>query len=114
VLGFVQVPQHSGSVLSTGSAKRSIWRDGDGVDVTCVANVVSLETAAGKLPNLDQFVPTGGDDDWVLRIWAESDTRNPLRVTLLGDGEFAVSQCVPELDSLVARTGNDLPVIGRE
>lgn len=52
VLGLVQVPEHRGSILSTGSAKRAIRRDGDGVDVAGVANVVSLDAAGGEFPNL--------------------------------------------------------------
>jgi len=114
VLGFVQIPQHGSSVLSTGSAERSIGRDSDGVDVTGVANVVSLKTAARELPNLDQLVPTRGDDNWVLRVWAESDAGNPLRVTLLGDGKLAVPESVPELDGSVTGARNDLSVIGGE
>jgi len=73
MLGLVEVPQHGGSVLSTGSTERSIWGDSDGVDITSVANVIGLKTAAGELPNLDQLVPTRADNDWVLGIWAESD-----------------------------------------
>ena len=52
VLGLIQVPQHGGPVLSSGSAKRSIRRDGDGVDVTGVTAVVGLDTAGRELPNL--------------------------------------------------------------
>ena len=33
---------------------------------------------------------------------------------LFGDGELAVSQGIPELDSAIARAGNNLPIIGRE
>jgi len=35
-------------------------------------------------------------------------------VSLLGDGELAVSEGVPELDGAVARTGDVLTVVGRE
>ena len=35
-------------------------------------------------------------------------------MTLLLDGELAVTKGVPELDGLVARSGNDLPVVGGE
>jgi hypothetical protein len=52
VLGLVKIPEHGGSVLATGGAERSIWGDGDGVDVTGVADVVGLETAGRELPNL--------------------------------------------------------------
>lgn len=56
VLGLVKVPQHGGTVLTTGSAKGSIGRDGDGVDVASVADVVGLETARSELPNLEVHV----------------------------------------------------------
>jgi hypothetical protein len=35
-------------------------------------------------------------------------------VTLLGDGELAVSQSVPQLDGAIAGSGNNLSVIGGE
>ena len=52
VLGLVQVPQHGGSVLATGRAERAIGRDGDGVDVAGVADVVGLDAARREFPNL--------------------------------------------------------------
>lgn len=52
VLALVEIPEHGGAVLATGSAEGSIGRDGDGVDVAGVADVVGLELAAGELPNL--------------------------------------------------------------
>lgn len=39
---------------------------------------------------------------------------SPLGVTILLDVILALSQCVPELDRSVTRTGNDLPVISAE
>ena len=63
---------------------------------------------------LDELVPARGDNDGVLGVGGEADARNPLGVALLGDGELAVTKGVPELDGSVARTGNDLTVIGRE
>lgn len=32
-------------------------------------------------------------------------------MTLVGDGEFAVAECVPQLDSAVAGAGDDLSVV---
>ena len=52
VLGFVQVPQHGGSVFAPGGAERAVGGDGDGVYVTGVADVVGLEAARGEFPNL--------------------------------------------------------------
>ena len=52
VLGLVQVPEHGGTVLATGCAERAVGGDGDGVDVTGVTDVVSLDTAGSELPDL--------------------------------------------------------------
>ena len=53
VLGLVQVPQHGGSVLTTGGAEGAIGRDGDGVDVTGVTDVVGLDAAGSEFPDLN-------------------------------------------------------------
>jgi hypothetical protein len=63
---------------------------------------------------LDELVPAGGDNDWVLRVGREADTRDPLLVALVGDGELAVAQGVPQLDGPITRAGDDLAVVGRE
>lgn len=52
VLGLVEVPEHGGTVLATGSAKGSVGGDGDGVNVTSVTGVIGLDTARSELPNL--------------------------------------------------------------
>lgn len=54
VLGLIQVPEHGGTVLATGGAEGSIGRDGDGVDVAGVTDVVGLQAAGSELPNLDR------------------------------------------------------------
>lgn len=63
---------------------------------------------------LDELVPAARDNDGVLGVGAEADARNPFGVALVGDGELAVTEGVPELDGTVARSGNDLSVIGGE
>merc|ERR1719476_819270 len=52
-----EVPQLGGAVAATGSAKRTVGRDGDGVQVARVTVVVALELAVGQVPHLDQLVP---------------------------------------------------------
>ena len=54
-------------------------------------------------PYLDKLVPRAGNNDRVARVGAEAHARNPLRVTLVGDGVFAVAEGVPELDCAVTR-----------
>lgn len=61
---------------------------------------------------LDKLVPRARDDDGVLGVGAEAHTRHPLGVSLVGDGELAVTEGVPELDCSVAGTGDDLAVVG--
>jgi hypothetical protein len=63
---------------------------------------------------LNKLVPTRGDKDWVSRVWRESDSGDPFRVTFLGKGEFAFSKSVPQLDRLVTGRRNDLTVIWGE
>ena len=52
VLGLVEIPEHSDTVLTTGGAEGSIGGDGDGVDVAGVTDVVGLEAAGSEFPNL--------------------------------------------------------------
>ena len=56
VLGLVKIPEHGGTVLTTGGAEGAVGGDGDGVDVAGVTNVVSLELAGGELPNLNRML----------------------------------------------------------
>lgn len=73
-----------------------------------------MSSTRGAITDLDELVPAAGDNDGVLGVGAEADARNPLGVALLGDGVLAVTEGVPELDSSVARAGDDLAVVGRE
>jgi hypothetical protein len=66
------------------------------------------------VPYLDELIPAAGHDDRVLGVGAEADARNPLSVALVGDGELAVTEGVPQLDGAVSRAGNDLSVVGGE
>jgi len=63
---------------------------------------------------LDKLVPSGADNDRVLRVRAESYARDPIGVSLIGDSELAVTKSVPELDGAIAGSGNDLSVVGGE
>ena len=63
---------------------------------------------------LNKLVPASRNNDGVLGVGAEADARNPLGVALVGDGELAVTEGVPELDGAVTRAGDNLAVVGRE
>jgi hypothetical protein len=52
VFRLVEIPQHRGTILATRGAERSIGRNGDGVDVASVADVVGLNAARSKFPDL--------------------------------------------------------------
>ena len=69
---------------------------------------------SGNETYLDELVPAGGDNDSVLGVGREADARDPLGVALVGDGELAVTEGVPQLDGAVARTRDDLTVVGGE
>lgn len=64
--------------------------------------------------HLDKFIPSSTDDHRILRIWAESHAGNPVGMTLVGDGELAVAECIPKLDCAIARARHNLTVVGRE
>lgn len=64
--------------------------------------------------DLDKLVPASGDDDGVGGVGAEADARDPLGVALVGDGELAVTEGVPELDGAITGSGDDLTVVGGE
>lgn len=49
-----------------------------------------------------------------MRVRAEPHARNPLGVTLIGDGKFAITKGVPELDRPVPGARDDLTVVGGE
>ena len=69
----------------------------------------------GQVPDLDQLVPSGRDDDRLLVGGGEAHAGDPLGVALrLGDGVLALADGVPELDGLIARAGHNLPVIDGE
>jgi len=101
VLGVVQVPKHDNAVLATRGAKRTVRRNGDSVDVTSVANVVSSKLALGEFPNLDDLVPSTRNNDGVGRVRREADARDPLGVTTFSDVVLALSKSVPQLDGSV-------------
>jgi len=52
---IVEVPEHGCAVFSAWSTERAIGGDGDGVDVSGVAVVISAEFAFGQFPNLLQL-----------------------------------------------------------
>lgn len=68
VLGFSQVPEHDNTVLTSRGTERTIGGDSDSVDVTVVTNEVGAKLQLGKIPNLDNLIPTTRDDERVGRV----------------------------------------------
>jgi hypothetical protein len=113
-LALSEVPEHSGTVLATGGAQRTIRGDGDSVQVSGVTLEVGAELAVGQRPDLDELVPASRHNDGGIEGRREANARDPLSVALLDNGELALTKGVPQLHRLVARTRHDLTVIGRE
>ena len=74
MLGLVQVPKHGGTVLATGCAERPIRRDGNGVDVAGVADVIGLDLAGCELPNLRSKLASAHEN---FAQWLSKNTESP-------------------------------------
>ena len=69
---------------------------------------------AEPMTHLDDLVPTGGDNDGVHGVGGESNTRDPLGVTIVNDVELALSEGVPKLDGSVSGRRDNLSVVSGE
>ena len=114
MFALIDVPEHSRSVLASRSHQRTIRRDGQGVNDSSVTNEVGSELAVGEIPNLDDLVPSSRDYQRLLGGGRETDARNPVVVLILLNGVLALTECVPQLDGLVATRRDDLSVVRRE
>lgn len=61
--------------------------------------------------NLDKFIPSGGNDDGVGRVGGEADLADPLGVSILDNVILAFTKRVPQLDTLVPTSTDNLSVI---
>jgi len=115
-LALIQVPKHGSSVLSSRGTKGAIWGNTDSVEVSSVSDKVVTEGKGVTHPNLDETIPSTGDNKWYLNRRAESYAGNPLGVTLSlsTEGELALSKGVPELDGLISGSRDDLTVVKGE
>jgi len=112
---LVEAPHHNLTVLTTGSAQGTIGGDGGGVDETSMAVEVELQLEVGEIPNLHNSVPSSGDDEGVADVRGELNAANPLSVSVsTADGGLALAKGVPQLEGTVARTRDNLSVVGRE
>ena len=105
-LAFVQVPKHGSSVLTTGGTERTIRGDTDSVEVSSVSDKVVAELAVGEVPDLDETIPSGRDDEWDRLGRREANARDPFGVSFgfTADLVLALSEGVPETDGGVSRS----------
>jgi len=113
-LALGKVPKHSGTVLATGSAKGSVGGNGHGVKVSVVANKVGAELAVAERPHLHKAIPTSRHNHGGSRGGRESHARDPLSVSLFNNGELALTKGVPQLDSSITGSRNNLAVVSTE
>lgn len=66
MLAVVDIPQHSGSILATGTAQGSVRRDRDGVQNARVPSQIGFQAAVVQVPNFDELVPTTRNNEWIL------------------------------------------------
>lgn len=141
MLVVVEVPEHGLAVLAARGAQRAVRRHRDRVQVAVVAEVIRLQLAVGQIPHLDRSVPAARHDDRVGHVRREAHARHPICVRvflkfnnnkkiarfiiffddlnlyyiiLYGDGVFALTERVPQLDGSISRARHDLTVVGRE
>ena len=114
MLPVVEVPEHGLAVLAAAGAQGAVGGEGDGVEVSGVADVVGLQLAVGQVPHLDVLVPPARHDDGVGGVGGEAHAAHPVAVALVLDGVLALGERVPQLDALVAARGHDLPVVHGE
>lgn len=109
-----EIPEAGSAVLGGGGAEGTIGGDGDGGDVTGVAaeSVEAAEVSQG--PDLDEVVPTAGDEDGVLGGGGEADAGDPVGVGFAVEGVDAFTLDVPDLELVIATTGQDVTVVGGE
>jgi len=112
VLSFIEIPQHGGSVSTSRCAQRTIRGDGNSVNVSSVSNEIGSQLARGQVPNLDDFIKSTRNNNWVLR--RESDAADPFSVSLFLKSVFALSEGVPQLDGFVTRSRDNLSIVSGE
>merc|ERR1712000_699326 len=118
VLTTGEIPEAGGTVLGGGGAEGTIRGDGDGGDETSVAAEGVEAAEVSQRPDLDEVVPTAGDEDGVLGGRGEADAGNPVGVGFAVEGVDAfthegTSLDVPEAERLVPRSGEgEFGVVG--
>jgi len=114
-LALLKVPDEDGTLLASSSAEGALGRNTDSVEVASgVSEVVLQLEVLTKAPDLNKVIPAAGNSNRGGRVGGEGNIRDPLGVTLVLKGEFALTKSVPELDKTITTARHDLTVISRE
>jgi hypothetical protein len=113
-LALSKIPQHSNTIFTTRGTEGSIWGNSNSVQVSGVSREVGAEFAVAERPNLDKLIPTSRNNDWGSWGRRESDAGNPFGVSIFNDGEFAFTEGVPQLNSAITRSRDNLTVVSTE
>jgi hypothetical protein len=105
---FIQIPKHGRVVFATGCGQRAIGTHTDRVEVSRVSHQVVAELAVGQVPDLDETIPSGRDNEWDRLRRRETDARDPFGMSFgfTTDLVLAFSEGVPETNGGVARSCN--------
>lgn len=111
---FNQVPDHGNTVFSSRGKIFGIWWDVQRVNLSFMSVEGVHERHGVVVPDLDGFVPRGRYNDWGLGVMIELDGRYPVGVSVFLNGELALTNSVPDLESLVSSSRGNLSVVWRE
>mmetsp|Transcript_10938 Transcript_10938/g.26831 ORF Transcript_10938/g.26831 Transcript_10938/m.26831 type:complete len:244 (-) Transcript_10938:71-802(-) len=114
MLSIGKIPKHRSSVLSTRSAERSIRGNSDRVDVVPVSDEVLVEPPFSEAPDLNNLVPSSGNDKRLIRVRRKPDAAYPAFMTVLGKFVLEVAKSVPDNDGLIPGSRDNGPVVSRE
>lgn len=114
VLTAGEIPEAGSAVLGGGGAEGTVGGDSDGGDEAGVAAEGVEAAEVSQRPDLDEVVPTAGDEDGVLGGGGEADAGNPVGVGFAIKSVDAFALDVPDLELVIATTGEDVAVVGRE
>lgn len=108
-----EVPDHGDSVFTSRGKIFSIGWDVKGVNLSLVSVEGVHERHGVVVPDLDGSVPGSRYNDWGLGVVVELNGRYPVGVSVFLNGELALSNGVPDLESLVSTSRGDLSVVWR-
>jgi len=113
-LAVNEIPHNDLTVLASGGEVGSLGWHGERVNLCLVANEGILKSHGCVVPNLDCLIPRSRNDEGSLGILEELNCGNPVSVSALLNGEFALTNGVPDLEVLVSATAGNLSVVGGE